>query len=493
MHIELFIVAALVSACLTPLARRLAFRLNLVSTPGGRHVHAQAIPRLGGLSIFIAVASAMIVLVLSGKLSTVLQASAVWKLLGLSIGASMMFAMGLADDMKGIRARYKLLVQIVAATTAFAFGFKIDLVSVPFLGDFSMGAFAFPVTLFWVVGIVNAINLIDGLDGLAAGVVFVAALTNFVVATVMDTPLVAMLMPPLAGAVLGFLFYNFNPARIFMGDAGSYFLGFVLALCSISGPLQKASAAVSIVVPIVALGVPIVDTMLAMLRRVLEKRSIFSPDRGHIHHRLIDMGITHRRAVLIIYAVSVAMSVGSIGIALGRSWQAGVAILAVSAVLIGLIRFIGYFEYLKTVARTNRGIRARHVEWMRKVILRVPATLERARTEDEVFDVFRWLSREARLDAVTLFHGTVEVKSWSGSDYQDLDVRDASIANYALGTHTLRFRWRSELQEVSPQMDILLQIVVDEVQQHLRRVGWPHVSAVPVPSSPRALGVAAHS
>ncbi len=493
MHIEMFIVAALVSACLTPLARRLAFRLNLVSTPGGRHVHSQAIPRLGGLSIFIAVASSMVVLVASGKLSTVLDAPTAWKLLGLSIGASMMFAMGLADDMKGIRARYKLLVQIIAATTAFAFGFKIDLISVPFLGDFSMGAFAFPVTLFWVVGIVNAVNLIDGLDGLAAGVVFVAALTNFVVAMVMGTPLVAVLMPPLAGAVLGFLFYNFNPARIFMGDAGSYFLGFVLALCSISGPLQKASAAVSIVVPIVALGVPIVDTMLAVLRRVLEKRSIFSPDRGHIHHRLIDMGITHRRAVLIIYGVSVAMSVGAIGIALGRSWQAGVAILAVSAVLIGLIRFIGYFEYLKTVARTNRGIRARHVEWMRKVILRVPAVLERARTDDEVFDVFRWLSREARLDAVMLFHEAVEVKSWSGSDYQDADVRDASIANYALGTHMLRFRWRSELQEVSPQMDILLQIVVDEVQQHLRRVGWPHVSAVPVSSSARAVGVAAHT
>ncbi len=479
MHIELFIIATVASAMLTPLARRLAFRLNLVSAPGGRHMHAQAIPRLGGVSIFAAMALSMVVLAVFGRVEQLFDAATLSKWYGLAIGGVLMFAMGLADDIKGVRALYKLLIQLIAASIAFSFGFRIDMVSIPFIGDLSMGIFALPVTVFWVVGIINAINLIDGLDGLAAGVVFVAAVTNFVVGSVMDTTLVVVLMPPLAGAVLGFLFFNFNPARIFMGDCGSYFLGFVLAVCSISGPLQKASAAVSIVVPIVALGVPIVDTMLAMVRRVIEKRSIFSPDRGHIHHRLIDMGITHRRAVLIIYGVTVALSVGAIGIALGRSWQAGIAIVSVSAVLFGLIRFIGYFEYLRSVSRTNRGIRARHVEWMRKVFFRIPAVLERARTVDEVFDLFRWLAREARLDQVTLFDQTATVvKTWTGSDYTDVDVRDASVAEYALGTHLLRFRWKSELQEVSPQMDILLQMIVDELHLHLQRVQWNGLEVV---------------
>jgi UDP-GlcNAc:undecaprenyl-phosphate/decaprenyl-phosphate GlcNAc-1-phosphate transferase len=454
-----------------------------VSTPGGRHVHAQAIPRLGGLSIFAAMAFAMAFLGSSSQLSTLLDGPALSKWYGVLIGSCIMFAMGLCDDLFGLRARYKLVIQLIAAGVAYGFGFRIDFVSIPFVGDLSMGVFGLPVTIFWVVGIINAINFIDGLDGLAAGIVFVAAITNFVVANVMGTPLVAVLMAPLAGAVLGFLFYNFNPARIFMGDAGSYFLGFMLAVCSIAGPLQKASAAVSIVVPIVALGVPIVDTLLAMVRRVLEKRSVFSPDRGHIHHRLIDMGITHRRAVLIIYGVTVAMSLGAIGIALGRSWQAGVAILSVCAVLLGLIRFIGYFEYLKTVARTNRGIRARHVEWMRKVIFRVPKALENARNVDEVFDVFRWLSREARLDQVSLLQAGEVVKSWTGADYADVDVRDACIAEYDLGTHRLRFRWKSELQEVPPQMDILLQLVVDEMHFHLQRTRWEGALPTELPSA----------
>ena len=473
-----FIAATLASALLTPVARALAFRFNIVSTPGGRHVNGRNVPRLGGLAIFAGTVSTFGSIGMLGLLAEPLPGSEIWRATGLLASGSMMFGLGLWDDIKGLRAGHKMAIQALAAAVAWGFGFRMDIIELPFVGEFGIGWLSLPVTVLWIVGIINAINLIDGLDGLAAGVVFFAGVTNFVVASMMGTTFVAVVMATLTGAVLGFLFFNFNPARIFMGDSGSYFLGFVLAVCSIAGPLQKASAAVSIMVPLVALGVPIIDTLLAMVRRVLEHRPIFSPDRGHIHHRLLDMGITHRRAVLIIYGVSVALCVGAIGIALGRSWQVGAAILGVSAVLFGLIRFIGYFEYLIVISRQKQRIRSRHVEWLRKCVLRVSRQLEGATEEEAVWNVLSWLAREARLDFVELLqeHGRTwtSLRRWAGDDYQDMDVRDASTARFPLGNpargHHLKFGWRSEFGDVPPQMEILLQLVVDQIDSALRAV-----------------------
>jgi UDP-GlcNAc:undecaprenyl-phosphate GlcNAc-1-phosphate transferase len=332
------------------------------------------------------------------------------------------------------------------------------------------------------------VNLIDGLDGLAAGVVFFAATTNFVVAWLNGAVLVAVLSGAVAGSVLGFLFYNFNPARIFMGDSGSYFLGFILAACSIAGPLQKASATISIVVPLVALGVPIIDTLLAIVRRFLERRPLFSPDRGHIHHRLLDMGITHRRAVLIIYGVSIALCVGAIGIAFGRSWEVGAAILGVSAVLFGLIRFIGYFEYLMVIGRQKQRIRSRHVEWLRKVVLQLGPRLGSTSTDDAALEELKWLAENARFDFIELLgpHDAV-FKSWAGADYTDMDRRDMCTARFPIAGngYTLKFGWRSEYGDVPPQMDILLQLVVDQVQSALEvhQSAITRQPAVPAPDS----------
>lgn len=461
-----FVLATVASALLTPVARAIAFHFNIVSIPGGRHIHGRSIPRLGGVGIFAGAVIPFVGLFVSGLFKEVLGPDVTWRLTGLLVGSTIMFTVGVLDDVKGVRARDKLLVQIAAAIIAWGFGFRIDAVGLPFLGDFNFGVLSLPATVLWIVGIINAVNLIDGLDGLAAGVVFFAGVTNFVVAYLTGTTFVAVVMATLAGSVLGFLFYNFNPARIFMGDSGSYFLGFVLAVCSISGPLQKASATISIVVPIVALGVPIIDTMLAIVRRFLERRPIFSPDRGHIHHRLLDMGITHRRAVLIIYGVSIALCVGAMGIAFGRQLEVGAAILAVSAVLFGLIRFIGYFEYLAIVGRQKQRIRSRHVEWLRKVVLEVGPRLSKMPNDDAVLDELKWLAEAARFDLIELLsEGDVVAKSWTGADYQDMDRRDVCVVRFPLGNNgaALRFGWRSEYGDVPPQMDILLQLVVDQV------------------------------
>lgn len=487
-YLTSFVVATIAGALLTPVARRVAFRFGVVSTPGGRHIHGRSIPRLGGLGIFVAAVLTLLGGLVFGGLDQVFEVHQERLLVGLLAGGAIMFVIGLLDDVKGVRALYKLYAQIAAAVVAWALGFRMDVIDLPLFEPMSMGIFSLPITVLWIVGIINAVNLIDGLDGLAAGVVFFAAVTNFVVAWLMGTSFVAIVMATVAGAVLGFLFFNFNPARIFMGDSGSYFLGFTLAVCSIAGPLQKASAAVSIAVPVAALGVPIIDTLLAMVRRFLEKRPLFSPDRGHIHHRLLDMGITHRRAVLIIYGVTIALCIGSIAIAFGRQWQVGAAVLGVSAVLFGLIRFIGYFEYLVVVGRQKQRIRSRHVEWLRKIIMSLPARISGARDEGEVLTAMAWLAREARLHWIELRREKDVVHRWSGADYEDMDERDVTTAVFPLNQqgHNLRFGWKSEYGDVPPQMEILLQLVMDQLEENLRRVGSPLVPKAAEASVPTA-------
>lgn len=342
-----FCVSLFVAVLLTPLARRLAIRIGAVGTPRARDIHERATPRLGGVAIAAAFFAPLLALaILDTEVAATLRAYPRLAL-GLLFGGIGIGALGLADDTVGVRAGLKFAVQLCIACFAYAMGFRIQAVSIPLLGVWEMGVFALPITVLWIVGIVNAVNLIDGLDGLAAGVIFFAALTNFVIAVIGAQIFVAVVMATIMGAMVGFLFYNFNPAHIFMGDSGSYFLGYLLATTSLTGAMQKTSTAVSLLVPIVALGVPIFDTLFSMLRRKLERRPVFSPDRGHVHHRLLDMGITHRRAVVLLYGVSILMTVSAIAIALGRSWESGLALLVASVVLTGLIRFVGYFDYVR--------------------------------------------------------------------------------------------------------------------------------------------------
>ncbi len=209
---------------------------------------------------------------LESSVGMVVQAEPL-QVIGLLGGALIVFVVGVLDDTRRVSALHKLYAQIAAATLAYICGFRIDAISVSLGSSMSMGIFALPVTVLWIVGIVNAINLIDGLDGLAAGIVFFAGITNFVIAYLAGNNLLAVVMAVMLGAVVGFLFFNFNPARIFMGDSGSYFLGFLLGTSSITG--YKASTAVALLVPMIALGVPIFDTLFTVLRRFLERRPLF--------------------------------------------------------------------------------------------------------------------------------------------------------------------------------------------------------------------------
>jgi UDP-GlcNAc:undecaprenyl-phosphate/decaprenyl-phosphate GlcNAc-1-phosphate transferase len=464
-----------VVASLTPLVRALAFRLGAVARPGSRHVHQKSIPLLGGLAICAGFLAAIAALYLLDPRAEASFRYVKLRMIGLSAGGAAMCLVGALGDTRGVRALHKLAAQVVASVGAYACGFRILAVHVPFLGDFDTTATALPLTVLWIVGIVNVINLIDGLDGLAAGIVFFAATTNLVVSWLYSAPLVLMLSGAIAGSVLGFLFYNWNPARIFMGNSGSYFLGYVLATTALISAEQKASTAVSLLVPVLALGVPIFDALFTMARRVAERRSLFSAERGHIQHRLLEMGLTQRRAVVILYAVSGAFTAIAIGVSLEHTWQVGVALLAAAALMVGLTRFVGYFEDLHLRLRQKARFRSREAERIRYAIPPLPPRFRAARTEAELLQELWRFATAAGLGFVEVQGGEAALRWPEGIDTEGAAFRDMLAASYPIGdaaaTATVRFGWRGDSDDVSPDVEILLQVVTDVLAENLSRVG----------------------
>jgi UDP-GlcNAc:undecaprenyl-phosphate GlcNAc-1-phosphate transferase len=479
-----FCIACATSGLLSPIVRRIAIRYGAMSMPGRRHVNERAVPRLGGIAICLAVFVPLLAFYFLESSVAAIFRGETPHAIGLFVGGLGMCTLGILDDTRRVRAVHKLLVQLVIAVLAFGCGFRIDAVSLPILGTLSMGIFSLPISVLWIVGIVNAINLIDGLDGLAAGIVFFAGLTNFIVAYIHGSPMVALLMSAMLGATTGFLFHNFNPARIFMGDSGSYFLGYILATSSLLGSMQPTSTAVALLVPMLAMGVPIFDTLFAIVRRFLERRPLFSPDRGHIHHRLVDMGITHRRAVLILYGTCALFTFVALGVALGKSWHVGVAIIGACVLFIGLSWFVGYFDILRGRARLDRIVRSRDAELLRRVIADAPLALATAATEEDVWTIVRSLVGRAEVAHVALLERGAPnpVQLWTIRD--GLHPGELVSAHYPIGRDaaaraTLRFTWESDSGTVSPQSDVLLQVLVDLVARELQRLQSPFA---PIPA-----------
>ncbi|TDT62385.1 glycosyltransferase family 4 protein [Fonticella tunisiensis] len=293
----IFVLAALISIIFTPVARRIAYRFGAIDIPDDeRRIHNKPIPRMGGLAIYI---SFVICSLIFSKFNT--------HVVGIIAGGTILVIAGMIDDVKPLRPVQKLIFQIAASAVLIAFGITIGSITVPFIADGEsvyIGYFGIPLTILWVVGITNAVNLIDGLDGLAAGLAMIFSITIFVVSMISNREVAMLLTAILAGSCLGFLPYNFNPASIFMGDTGSQFLGFTLAAISTQGAV-KSAAAVTLAVPILVLWLPIFDTLFAMVRRKVNKRPIMEADRGHLHHRLLDLGLSHRKVVIIMYLISI--------------------------------------------------------------------------------------------------------------------------------------------------------------------------------------------
>ena len=317
-----FILALAISFACTPAVRMLAIKIKAVDVPkDNRRMHKVPIPRMGGLAIFAGfLVSVLFFVPLGTEFRSIL------------IGALILVVLGIIDDIVALKPKTKFAGQIIAALIPALSGVSIHGIVNPFVpGQYStLGIFSIPITLIWIVGITNAVNFIDGLDGLACGVSAIATVTMFIIAVLFGETYIALMMAALAGACLGFLPYNMNPAKIFMGDTGSMFLGYILATVSIQG-LFKFYAVISFAVPFILLGLPIFDTGFAIVRRLLKGQSPLQADRGHVHHRLIDLGFDQKQSVAILYAFSALM--GLTAVILARTNESKLIILAIAVLV----------------------------------------------------------------------------------------------------------------------------------------------------------------
>ena len=339
-YVATILLALVSSLLLTHLARYLGQRFQLVDEAGGRKHHVGAIPRIGGPAIALSTMIPLVALIFVDN-----ELGQAWRELGtrswaIIICSSAAMLLGLWDDVKYLRARTKLSLQISISILAYVLGLKIQLIQLPFFGILDMGIFALPVTIFWFVGFMNVVNLIDGMDGLCAGIVAIASIALFIVGVSQSAAVVALVTAAIAGSLLGFLRYNFTPASIFMGDSGSYFLGFILAAISITGN-HKTTVVVTILAPLLAMGIPILDTCLAIGRRLIQGRPVFSPDRGHMHHLVLDQGRSTQQAVGIFYTFTALLAFIGIITVLGREFEIGIALATAFILTIYLIRVVG--------------------------------------------------------------------------------------------------------------------------------------------------------
>lgn len=321
-----FLISFLVVIVTTPIVNRLGKRVGLVDKPNHRKVHKRPMVRLGGVAMFIGVVVALLIVWSAGGFGALKpgKESEVW---GVAIGGIAFFLIGLADDLFNLSPKTRLVLQFVVAGLAWQSGVQIDFLTNPIAGLVSLPDWAsLPITVIWLVGMANAINWIDGLDGLAAGVSGIAAFVMFWTCLFMGQPQAALFAAALAGATFGFLRYNFNPAQIFMGDGGAYFIGFTLAGVSVIG-LVKSVTTVAVLLPYVILAVPILDMSAVILDRLRRGKSPFVADKRHLHHRLLKAGLSQRLAVLFIY--SLTLWAGSLAMAVsGMPSGVGYAIAA---------------------------------------------------------------------------------------------------------------------------------------------------------------------
>ncbi|HBY19589.1 MAG: undecaprenyl-phosphate alpha-N-acetylglucosaminyl 1-phosphate transferase [Clostridiales bacterium GWE2_32_10] len=310
MDLKLYLVALftafIVTYMSTPLSKWISIKIGAVAYPRARDMHTKPTPRMGGIAIVIGFMATILIF------TPMVNSLDMKKVIGIIIGGTIIFLIGFFDDIMTLKAKQKLFFQILAATIVVACGVKIDIISWPTAVEgmvkIDSNIVSMIISILWIVGVSNAVNLIDGLDGLAAGVSSIAAICLMILAIIAGNEVAIIITIALVGSCLGFLPYNFNPAKIFMGDTGALFLGFILSITSILG-LFKGYMIAALIVPIIVLGLPIFDTTFAICRRIATGKPIMSPDRGHIHHKLIDRGLSHRNAVLTLYAISISFGV----------------------------------------------------------------------------------------------------------------------------------------------------------------------------------------
>jgi len=343
-YFALFVGAAVITSIATPLYIAVGRRRGWVDSPGGRKAHEAPTVTMGGLVVFAVVfAGAAVVSQLQNRVGEMFREHGQY-VQGLLACTAAMMVLGVVDDRAGVRPRVKLLVQMLVAIAAIALGYRVQAITLPAVGSIQLGLAGAILSLVWIVGITNAINLTDGLDGLATGVGLLAASVNALVAIWLANYYMAVMMCLLAGSLLGFLRWNFHPARVFLGDTGSLALGMFLALSSLHSA-QKAHTVVLILVPIFALGYPILDTLLAVARRMVRGQPLFAGDRDHIHHRLLNRGASPSRAAIQVYLMSAVLGAVCLAAVAANHLTLGLAITGVLLMAVFGARFLGYLQW----------------------------------------------------------------------------------------------------------------------------------------------------
>lgn len=356
-----FLLALAVAAVLTPMVARFAHWRGWFDLPSeARKIHTRPIPRLGGIAVAVAFFAPLVGLsIYTNRLSSFLYADS-QMFMAFCVGSLGILVLGVYDDLRGAGALLKLGVQSAVAVGVWAAGFRIEILGNPFGPVLELGWLSLPLTVVWIVGVVNALNLIDGLDGLASGIAMTASVVLFGVAFQGHMVLLCLLSAALAGALSGFLFHNFNPAKIFLGDSGSMLLGFILATISVWTQVKGATAA-AIIIPVLALGVPILDTTLSFVRRVSRKQSPFKADREHMHHRLLELGLSHRHAVLTLYTTSAVFALAGLALLDNDVTHRTIVLSTVAVVVFILVRRLGFAgsrARLSTAAIPRDAVRA---------------------------------------------------------------------------------------------------------------------------------------
>jgi UDP-GlcNAc:undecaprenyl-phosphate GlcNAc-1-phosphate transferase len=348
--LSVFAVAVLMALVVTPVVVRVVTARGVFG-----HVRPSAdplaprVPRMGGIAVVTATTVALATALLAPGGIPASESTPEHFFAGLLAAGWLLFAAGLLDDLYDLRPAAKLLAQCTAAVVAYGFGFRVEELS--FAGTaIELGVLSLPFTLLWIVGITNAFNLIDGLDGLATGIGLVALASTFLVAYMLGNPEVALVCAALGGALLGFLRYNFRPARIFLGDSGSLFVGFMVAVLSVHGSTKSATAALT-AAPLLLLALPILDTALSIVRRWLRGKPVFGADEHHLHHRMLAIGLTHVRAVVLLYVLAAGLAVLGVVLASGPQKTVAVTALAGAAASVMLLLFaikrLGYHEFVE--------------------------------------------------------------------------------------------------------------------------------------------------
>jgi UDP-GlcNAc:undecaprenyl-phosphate/decaprenyl-phosphate GlcNAc-1-phosphate transferase len=466
----------LLGILLTRVIRDLALRRGLVDAGGGRHIHTRPVPRVGGLALVLSFALplALIVAVYDNDLTRAMREQGAL-VAALACGGALITVVGLWDDLGGVRPSVKLLGQVAAALVVWAVGVRIEFISIPFVGPVHFGLFSVVVTVLWFVVVTNAFNLIDGMDGLAGGVAILAGGTLLVMSlAAKDTPEagpVALVLAGLLGATGAFLVFNVNPASVILGDTGSLFLGFVLALVSAHSS-QKSFAVFSLMAAFLALGLPIFDLAMAVVRRTLTGRPLFSPDQLHVHHLLLRRGLTQRRSVAFLYVVSAVLGAIALAFVSRSNVLSAVAMVVTAAALVAAVRYLGYGKIIQAGRRDRALGGFEEAAATRTVAAYTLREGIRASDRPEA----AWALVEAAAPGLGWERvewaaaGESEPRVWQGSSllhnpsvhFQTLQSREYALEGPD-GTPAGRFQasWYREDQVFEPHQDVLGRVVAD--------------------------------